>query len=473
MTPIPFVGSPGAFFNRLGKLGLAVGQVSTYQAAQYTNYTSTTTGIVSTLNAESDIQSIAGSGYQGVLNGAGTSLGGNVQQLAAAICNRVVFRSNPRINQTLQDANTVASLQEIIYQMRTQGQTVLAMVISATPTQFTAINTNVGNGVVTVSTRSPFTGLVYENTYGETVQVLCSADSYVGGTAQGNEGFTLTGVGSDSSPFDFNWPLGSNGQAGVNAIDGDTDNGNGNILTNSSFDSWTASVPDDWTLVVGVPGTNIAQDTGNTYDPTGSALKIIGANNALTEITQEFGSDSGTLGTLTPQTQYSVNIFMRRDGTAPGAGIWTIDIVDQNGGVIKDASNVANTFNVDLTALSTNYAAFNLPFRTPLVLPSQQFLRMRLTTALTNSRTIYIDKLSMGAMTQLYLSGPYFAVHAGSIPFNQGDYALIVMQNSRGVGGTLNSFQTLIFRCLPQIMQTNELQFPSSASPSVSDTLIS
>jgi hypothetical protein len=107
-------------------------------------------------------------------------------------------------------------------------------------------------------------------------------------------------------------------------------------------------------------------------------------------------------------------------------------------------------------------------------MPTQQYIRLRMPNghALTTGRTVYAAKLSLGTMTQLYTSGPFFNVHAGSIPFVNNDYAQAIITNSRGAGGTLATWQTLFYQLLAPYMGDNELMLPSSSVPTISDALI-
>lgn len=437
----------------------------TYQAAQLTNFTNTTTGVVAQFNGESDLQALIGSAYIGSLNSI-SSVGSLAASVAEATLNRMVFRDSPRISQTLESLNVLDSLTELIRQMKVAGATVLAQTIAATP----SANTGTGNGIVNASVRRASDGLVLENAFAETLLLTCDSDSYAGGATAGNEGFTLTGTGSQSNVFAFDWPLGSDASTSLSAIDGAQDNASGNLLTNSSFEDWTSNVPDNWSLEIGTAGTDIVQETGNVFAGS-SALRITGDGATLTRLVQRFDISTGTVAELSSQTQYSFNLFIRRDGTAPAAGVLTVDLVDQNGTVIQDAAGTSNTFNIDLTALTTSYASYTGDFRTPVIMPTTVYLRLRLSTALTTGRSVYVDLCSLGEFTQAYTSGPFVAVHAGATPFAVNDFFTMAVTNSRGSGGTLDSFQSLAYRLFPDI-GSNELLLPSSSSPTIADALI-
>lgn len=467
---ISFADAPGNLFNLLGKCGLLISAVDAHQSAQLLNMTDTTNGVVAQLDDESDIQAIVGSAYISILGGVegACSL---AQSVAAAYVNRIVFRDNARLNQNLQSGNVLASLYEIIRQMGVEGATILAQTIGSSTVAFT------GNGLTTaivVSTRRPVDGRVLENTLAETIQLLCSADSFDGGATEGNETISITGQGNQSDVFAFDWPLGSNCQTSVNLIDGNTSNGSGNYLTNSGFSNFTVTnTPDKWVIDVGSAGVNFFRETTLVFDGSTSALRIVGdAGGTLSRMYQVFENSDGTAATLTPLTAYGFNIFMRRDGIAPAAGVLTIELTDNLGNVIQDEIGISNSFTIALTGLTTEYASYSGSFRTPLEMPDAYRIRYRLSTALTNGRSVYMDKASLGLQTQLYTGGPFVSLHSGVLPIEEGNYGYIVTTNSRGAGGTYNTFQTLLARLLPDVLQ-NEILFPSSTTPTISDTLIS
>jgi len=468
---LSFSSAIGNLFNRLGRFGKVVGQIRTYQTAQLTNLTDTGVGAVGQLEAESDIEAIIGDNYIGLLSGP-NGAGGIMQQAAVAVANRMVFRDNPRLGQTLTSSNTPASLAEIIRQMKVAGATVLAQTITATPTLFSADVRNIGNGAVVASVRRPSDGVVLENAFAETLLFTCTDDSYDGNATAGQEPFIATGTGSQGDLFAFNWPLGSNARANVTVIDGTKNNSANNLLTNSGFDTFSGNVPSNWELTLGTAGTNVSQETGLVFG-SGSALKLTGdGSGTLTTLRQKFNDSSvGTAGAFDALTQGGFNIWLRRDGVVAGAGQLTVELVDASGAVVKDAAGNNNAFTIDLTALTTQYAAYSGAFRTPLVMPSALYLNLRLSVALTNGRSVYLDRGGLGLMTQVGIGEPYVAVFGGSVPFAAGDYATAVITNSRGAAGSLSTFQTLWWQLFADA-RANELLLPSSATPSIPDTLI-
>lgn len=459
---LSFANAIGNLFNRLGKMGAVVKQLRSYQNTQNTSITDPTSGITAQLNAEPDVQAIIGNSYIGLLNAVGGA-GYTMQNAAQATLNRMVFRDNPQQGQTLQSGDVTKSLTEVIRQMEVAGATVLAATVGASVGSWTGT----GNGAIVVSTKRPKDGKTLEDAFAEDITLKVNSDSYSGSATAGREGITITGEGRQSDYFAFDWPLGSNANSSLSVIDGASDNTNGNMLTNSGFDNWTDSSPDSWTIVAGTPGTDIVEEVTLILG-SGSALKIIGDGSTTLEWKQQFDTTANALSTL---SQYGFNVYLRRDGTAAGAGELVVSLVDGTNTIINDANGVANSLTIDLTALTLDYTAYNVSFRTPAILPSEQYIRFQTTTPLTNTRAVYLDLGGMGGMTQAYTSGPYLSVFAGGTPFLIGDYAMVTITNSRGSGGTLDTWQTLFSRFFPQKI-TSELLLPSSSTPTISDTLI-
>ena len=464
---IPMQGTPGALFNLLGRIGKCLSQMRTYQLAQLTNLTDVNVGLVGQMDLESDLQALVGNAYLAQLSSP-ESVGGLGQSVAAQWINRAVFRDNPRLNQTLTSINTPASIQEVIRQMTVNGDSVLTMTITGTPTSFVGV----GDGVVIFSSRRPLDGLVMENTFAETIKITCTQDSYTGGATPGNEGMTVQGQGNQSDVFAFNWPLGSNCNFSSNCIDGNTDNGSGNILTNTGFANWTGAVPDNFAVVTG--GGIISEETTIVFDNNGSSLRITGDGATLVSLRQVFNDGTnGTAGTLSPLTQYGFNVYLRRGGVPLSTGQLTIDLVDAAFNVISDENGVANSFTIDLTTSTVNFTSFTGVFRTPRIMPSTYYWRMYnpVGNPVSNVQLIYLEKCSLGLMAQCYTSGSFLSIHSGANPFNAGDYMTLAISNSRGSGGSLNTFQTLVAMLLPDFI-ASEFLLPSSAFPTISDNLI-
>jgi hypothetical protein len=463
---IPLTGTnPAGLFNRLGKLGLLVADINTYQSTTLVN---DVLGILNLFQGAAGNLSNAEPDIVGSLPGTDqasnqTSIAGITQQLtnyAQAAVIRMVFRDNPQPDNSLATA-----LKEVIRQMKAASATVKACTVTATVNAAPSV-TNNGNGVCLISTKRG-DGLQQENLFAETENIVCTADSQGGGSA-GNESFTFRGQVAQSNPFLQNWPLGSGAQATMQAINATANNSQGNLLVNSNFVTFTTpNIPDNWLLALGTAGTDFKQ--GSLGFIGTSSAQWVGGTGTNASITQTFALAAGTAGKLSPDTQYAVNFWAKVD-VVPAAGVLTVDLVDGNGVTILDDQGVANSFTVTCSTLTTSFAAKNGIFRLPKALPAVMKVRLRLTTGLSGGSNLFVDTLGFGAMTPEYPGGPQLALFSGSANFLINDAFQIVTTNDRGGAANLKTFQTLADRFFN--MKQLGLLLPSSGAPSISDGLI-
>ena len=151
----------------------------------------------------------------------------------------------------------------------------------------------------------------------------------------------------------------------------------------------------------------------------------------------EFVGDGSTLTTiqvpvsLTGKTCYAFNLWAVVDVT-PAAGVLTIDLVDGIGDeVVADDEGTNNTTTLDLTALTTSHQASTVAFHTPSTMPSQVYLRLRLTTALSSGSSLFVDECCLVAMQELYTGGLWAAGFSGPEDFRLEDYCEITVENDR------------------------------------------
>lgn len=224
------------------------------------------------------------------------------------------------------------------------------------------------------------------------------------------------------------------------------------------------------------PLTYVSVMTGGTPTVTittptpGSNFVVRGARSLY------FVGDAATSATLTciqapvsvsASTQYAVNIWSAVD-VVPAAGTLVIDLVDGIGGtVVNDDQGTANTLTIDLTAETTSFVSHSVVFRTPAVLPSTTYLRLRLTTALSTGTNLYMDELCMVSMTELYSGGLYAAAFSGPKDYVVGDAATVTITND--MRGALHTWCNRVFA-----LRTNRQLLPSTAAgtETQADTLI-
>lgn len=169
--------------------------------------------------------------------------------------------------------------------------------------------------------------------------------------------------------------------------------------------------------------------------------------------------------TLEATTCYCCNLWVLCD-IAPAAGTLTVDLVDGiDGTTVEDDQGTANTFDIDLTAVGTYPEAQNDCFHTPSNMPPQVYLRLKLSTALSNTTSLFVDEVALVKMTELYAGGLFVAAFTGRTDFIIGDEATITVVNNRegALHEWLNRFLDLAGK---------RLMLPTAATGTQDDTLI-
>ena len=192
------------------------------------------------------------------------------------------------------------------------------------------------------------------------------------------------------------------------------------------------------------------------------ALEVLGDGSTLTTIQQQ-------LSGLSPDTPYAVSLWAICD-SVPGAGGVVIDLVDGIGGsVINDDQGVPNSLTFNASSLTTSWQhlkslqASECAFRTPAVLPNLVFFRIRLTTAITNAKNMFLDQVALVPFTELYSGGPFVQTFAGGKAFAAGDTFTLTTTNDRN--GALREYCNRNYG-----MDSNELLFPTSSAWTVPNT---
>lgn len=177
----------------------------------------------------------------------------------------------------------------------------------------------------------------------------------------------------------------------------------------------------------------------------------------------EFASNGSQLTTiqipvtLIAQTQYVFNVFIKASTAAPAAGVLTFDLVDGVGGtVLNDDAGTANSFTFGHASFTTSFQAVSGVFRTPLAMPSQVYLRIRISTAVTNAVSVYFDEVYLGQMTEIYTDGPSVALFDGSAAWLAGDRIVLTVTNDRA--GLLHEWLDRILS-----LRENRLIFPTNS----------
>lgn len=389
---------------------------------------------------------------------------GTAQAAARELILRTVAADNPAAARTFAEA-----LAELRRQLVAWPDTVKACAVTASAA---ALSGSVGTGVVVLTTKDGY-GVTREHLVAEVARLACTADSYTGGATAGREAFTFAGEPQTAGTFDYDWPTGSGASTGLNAVSADEDgSGTGNLLTNGDFETWSGSPlqAENWALAVGTWATHAAQSA--TALRGSYSLKLV-AGATLTSVYQQFGSTdttgtaAGTSPTPEASRSYAVNLWLRTATGTASAGVLTVELVDDAGTVTADGKGVANSFTIDLTALSTSWAASNGVFRLPAAPPATLRLRLRVSTALAGA-DVLVDDVCLTPVVAAYAGGPGVAVFAGATPFQVGDGWEVTAANDRGGAAYGATWQTEFLR----LTGNPEYLLPSAASPTLVDDLI-
>lgn len=295
------------------------------------------------------------------------------------------------------------ALKELIAQMTSSSNDVDANIISATPA---AAGGNTGDGTLIASVENP-DGDTFPYLLAEDIIVECIEDSQAGRLDAGSELFRIQGE-APVDEMDPTWPKGSGISLQTVSSSAEDDAGRApgaTVLTNGDFEDWSGIIPRQWTIAVG--GSTISLTT-TSYRGT-NALKIAGDGSTLTRLSQLIDDQAGTFGIIAPWEKYLIAFRVRDDGTGPTAGVLSVALRNADTEAL-----VGSAVQIDLTGVGSTYAIQTGVISTPAVLPSSMKFDLRLTAALENGRSVYIDQVQLIRMVQLYRGGPYIALISGA-----------------------------------------------------------
>jgi len=272
---------------------------------------------------------------------------------------------------------------------------------------------NTGSGVIVTSVLDG-RGRSQENVLAEDIVVTCTESS-----SSGAEQFEAAGELVAPGKLDFLWPAGSGTNQTLSTVAAD----GSNLLTNGDFETFTVTnTPTSWTLDTGAATADFLEENSEILRGT-SSLEIDGDGSTLAAISQ-------TLAGLTSRTPYAFNLWAKIDVT-PAAGVLVVDLYDGSAVINDDAGN-ANSLTIPLTTHGLYWVPHYAVFRLPEPIPDTVTLRIRLSTALSNTSSVFIDEACFVEATQLYAgSGPYVAIFAGADDFALEDEFLVQVVNAR------------------------------------------
>jgi hypothetical protein len=154
----------------------------------------------------------------------------------------------------------------------------------------------------------------------------------------------------------------------------------------------------------------------------------------------EFDSDGAELTalyhalTLTNEKVYFVHARIKRVGAA-ASGEVRLEIVDGIGGsVVQDgeANNASKTVTVSAISTSDHDSEW-FSFRCPKDQAQPVYLRIRISTVIPNTASVFFDEIAVAEGTRLYAGGPYVAVFDGAtVPGKDNTWDLTATNNRAG-----------------------------------------
>lgn len=312
-------------------------------------------------------------------------------------------------------------------------------------------------------------GLTIQTLRAEDIKLECITDTQISGTS-GRETFDVKGEVKIDDIRDPNWPGGSGIGSTLRVTDPAEDAGSApgrNILTNSGFENFTvANTPDNWTVTVGVVGTDIFEE-GTIVNRGSKALAFKGDGSTLVAITQTLNTSGQTTGKLKPKTRYVLSRRVSADSSVV-AGTFRISVKDGSD-TILDSGNAAITTTASGISTGGTFDWTAANFVTPLALPDTTKVVIEFTVAVTTGKKIYIDDLCLFEASQFGgPNGPSVNLIANANDFVKEDKITVTVSND--YDGLITFYSDMLLD-----LHNKGLQFPFNIAggETVPDSLVS
>lgn len=334
----------------------------------------------------------------------------------------------------------------LIWQMGVDSQTINRSVVGIG--SVTSVGTPSGDGVILVTkaldgvtppgsglpSNINYAGLDSELSIAETMYLTCTGDSSTG-NADGAEQFQIDGEYQDPSGPLWGYFGGGSG-VGPSAT---VINGNG-IVSNGSFETSTGNSFDSWDVDSGTPGTHIKANAVEFFRGAQS-LEFVG------DASQNPIRVSQVLGALTARKTYLISVRVKASAT-PTVGDLEL--------YFEGTGYTSSKLTVSAASITTSWAHQFAYVTLSDDVPSDLELVVRINGALDNAKSVYVDSVAVGE--PVWHNGLGFSFIAGASPWKLQDRYSVAITNTEGV---FQSWFRKQFR----------YQLPSSATPTISDTL--
>lgn len=417
------------FFNRLGEVGNALNVVNTFALTTLPAAISGAGAVMAIFDGATAeaIRNAVGALPPALVTQQGTGLDTIRNALRAVALNAAVEMADAD-NPLPPPRGILQALEEIRLQMIASADSVDAN----EPTIGQAAS-GTGGGVLVLSLLDG-KGKTLENVYDEVIELTCSTPHlglFTAGYAT-NGIFAIKGEAAESNKLSYRWPKGSGANGNMPSRSAwSTDN----LILNGKFEDFTvANTPDSWTIASGSAGTHIFSDATN-FLIGAKCLKFTGDGSTQIAVKQAFQAAA--------YAPLVVTVWVKAITSAPAAGVLRVALVNGAGSVVNDEAGTANSFTVDLTALTTSYQCFSGVFRvqpSSLGGDSELALKLETTTAISNTKEVVIDECLLQYATQLYSGGPFAALATGHVTWGRDKkFTVTVTNDYRGAIQTMTA----------------------------------
>jgi hypothetical protein len=360
-----------------------------------------------------------------------TSASNSLKSLASSLSGQLTTYLGYELQNELNSPGSAASsiIPLLIERMKDESQTVL----TNTCTVSASAATNVGNGTLHVSALMG-DGTTSQGLIPESVRVTCTQTVI----SNGSEQFEVVGR-LKTRPEDGVSDPGSGTGPSLRSVAASS------LIDNGALDTYTiTNTPDGWTVDAGTVGTNIFETAAQLH-AFSKSLDLRSSGISAIRISQPV--------TLSASRVYNLSVWLKRSGGAWTAGsTFTVKVGGTGWSV--------NVFSADPSTISSSQ--FNLSqvfFATPSTIPSDVKVTVEWTSATANSgKSVYVSGCFVASPT--VHANVNYIVTRGSTAFVAGDTFTCTTTNSRN-----GKFQDYFTRFLGY-------QLPSSATPTISDTLV-
>jgi hypothetical protein len=303
-------------------------------------------------------------------------------------------------------------------------------------------------GIVSYNGTNVGTGKVVLNSYPvqmsptETLRFECVSDVSTG-TAAGSEAFKVVGSANVSDITSDLYPAGSGANTtlvSTNYDDGQT------VLQNGTFENWTASVPDGWTINAGAA--YVTQLSSGAFRGS-SALQLDGT--AATNISQILPTSI-----CYPNRRVTFGMWVKLTQGSPTLAL-KLELRETAGGTLLATATLAGS-------LTSSYQLVTASYIFSAYAPYPE-IAAYISYPLQAGVKVAVDCAFVTTPAQQGKNGQFITILGGDVNWRIGDYATVAITNNYAAT-VLNYTERFFAPC------ANGIELPGSSSPTIANSVI-